>query len=69
MYKTLQELPIEIRETNKPALYPQQMVIDLLVKLDDREYYIAHADLSLSLVDNIKRMLTILSDNRIKFTN
>lgn len=68
MYKTLKDLPIEMRETNKPTLYPQSMVIDLLTKLDDREWYTAHADQSLSLVDNVKNMLTILSDNRITFT-
>lgn len=44
------------------------MVIDLLVKLSDRDYYIAHADQSLSLTKNIERMMTILSDNRITFT-
>lgn len=69
MYNTLQDLPLEIRETNKPTLYPQSMIVDLLIKLDDRDYYISHADQSISLVDNIKNMLTILSDNRITFTN
>ena len=68
MYKTLQDLPLEMRETNKQTLYPQSMVIDLLIKLDNREYYIAHADQSLGIVDNIKNMITILSDNRITFT-
>ena len=67
MYKTLQDLPIEMRETNKPTLYPQSMIVDLIIKLDDRDWYIAHADQSLSLVDNVKNMLTILSDNRIDF--
>lgn len=67
MHKTLQDLPLAMHETNKPALYPQSMVIDLLIKLDNRDYYTAHADQSLSLVDNIKNMLTILSDNRITF--
>lgn len=68
MYKTLKDLPIEMRETNKPTLYPHSIVIDLLIKLDNRDYYAAHADQSLSLVDNVKNMLTILSDNRITFT-
>lgn len=68
MYKTLQDLPLEMRETNKPTLYPQSMVIDLLIKLDNRDYYIAHADQSLGIADNIKNMMTILSDNRITFT-
>lgn len=68
MHKTLNDLPLEMRETNKPTLYPYSMIVDLLIKLDDRDYYIAHADQSLSLVDNIKNMLTILSDNRISFT-
>ena len=68
MYKTLQDLPMEMRETNKPTLYPQSMIVDLIIKLDNRDYYIAHADQSLSIVDNIKNMLTILSDNRITFT-
>lgn len=68
MYKTLQDLPLEMRETNKPTLYPQSMIIDLIIKLDDLEWYTAHADQSLSIVDNIKKMLTILSDNRITFT-
>lgn len=69
MYKTLQNLPLAIHETNKPTLYPQSMIVDLFIKLDDREYYTAHADQSLSLIDNIKNMLTILSDNRITFVN
>jgi hypothetical protein len=68
MYKTLQDLPLAMHETNKPTLYPQSMIVDLVVKLDNRDYYIAHVDQSLSLVDNIKNMLTILSDNRIIFT-
>lgn len=68
MYKTLQELPMAMHETGKETLYPQSMVIDLLIKLDSRDYYIAHADQSISLVDNIKNMLAILSDNRITFT-
>ena len=68
MYKTLQDLPLEMRETNKPTLYPYIMIIDLIIKLDDRDYYIAHADQSLSLTGNIKNMLTILSGNRITFT-
>lgn len=68
MYKTLQDLPLEMRETNKPTLYPQSMLIDLIIKLDNRDYYVAHADQSLSIVDNIKNMIMILSDNRITFT-
>lgn len=67
MYKTLQDLPTAMHETNKPTLYPQSMVVDLIIKLDNRDYYITHADQSLSIVDNIKNMLTILSDNRITF--
>ena len=68
MYKTLQDLPLEMRETNKPTLYPQSMVIDLLVKMDNRDWYTSHADQSLGIVDNIKNMITILSDSRITFT-
>lgn len=68
MYKTIQDLPPEMRETDKPTLYPQSMVIDLLIKLDNRDWYIMHADQSLGIAENIKRMLTILSDNRITFT-
>lgn len=67
MYKTLQDLPLAMHETDKKTLYPHSMIVDLLVKLNDRDYYIAHADQSLSIVDNIKNMLTILSDNRITF--
>ena len=67
MYKTLNELPVAMHETGKETLYPQAMAIDLLVKLSDTEYYIAHADQSLSLIENIERMMTILTDNRITF--
>jgi hypothetical protein len=67
MYKTLQELPVSMHETGKETLYPQSMIVDLLIKLDDKDYYTAHADQPLSLVDNIKNMLTVLSDNRINF--
>jgi hypothetical protein len=67
MYKTLNELPVAMHETGKETLYPQAMAIDLLVKLSDGEYYVAHADMSLSLIKNIERMMTILTNNRITF--
>lgn len=59
-------------ETNKPTLYPQTMVLELLEKINDKDnrltdWYIAHCDQSKNTVDNLKNMLTILSDNRIKF--
>lgn len=66
-YKTLQELPIQMCETNKPILYPQTMALEILEKLQNRDYAIAHCDYSLDTAGNIKRILTILSDNRIQF--
>lgn len=66
-YKTLGDLPIEMRETGLKTLYPQTMVCDLIEKLDSVDYKLEHYDYSISMRDNIKRMITILSDNRIEF--
>lgn len=38
-----------------------------LEKMQDSTWYIAHCDLSKNTVDNLKTMMTILSDNRIQF--
>jgi hypothetical protein len=66
-YKTLADLPIEMRETDKATLYPFSMVCDILDNMDDYDYLVKNFDMSLKIVDNIKRMVTILSDNRIEF--
>ena len=66
-YNRLQDLPLEIRETNKPTVYPQTMALEILEKLQDRDYALAHCDLSLDTAGNVKRILTILSNNRIQF--
>ena len=67
MYNNIQELPVAMHETGEETLYPQVMTIDLVVKMQDRSWYIAHCDQSLSFIENIERILTILSDNRITF--
>jgi len=66
-YKRLTDLPIAIHETDKPTLYLSYMVLDLLEKIEDRDWYIAHIDQSKTITQNIKNMITILSDNRIIF--
>jgi hypothetical protein len=66
-YKTLSSLPVQINETGYKQILPKTLALELLEKLQDRDYAIAHLDQSKSLVDNIKNMITIISDNRIQF--
>ena len=65
--KKLTDLPMQMCETNKPTLYPQAMVLDLLEKIQNKDWCVVHLDQSKTVVENIKNMLEILSDNRIKF--
>lgn len=66
-YKSLSDLPLEMRETNKDTLYPQHKVIELLEKSNDRQWYIEHFDQSIPLLDNIRKAIEIYSDGRITF--
>lgn len=65
--KKLTELPVAMHETGKETLYPLFMVADLLEKMENNDWCIAHCDQSIGTVANIKNMLEVLSDGRIKF--
>lgn len=67
MYKNLSDLPIAIHETGYQTVYPKDKVIELLEKAQDHDWYIEHFDQSLSLIDNIKKAITIYSNNKITF--
>ena len=69
MYNNLSDLPMAMHETGKETLYPKDKVIYYLEKSQDRDWYIAHFDQSLSLVDNIKYALQVRSENRIIFNS